>query len=120
MAAEPATPSRRGSWAPVEACTLPTADQPRRLAEFDGLFGTSLIFLRREDPLWLRLRLAGGVDVETAARDLTAREAECCSFFDFQVSREDADVVVDVRVPLDKAVVLDGLAAQPRRRSRDP
>lgn len=87
-------------------------DQPRRLAEFDGLFGTSLISHRRENPLCLRLRLAGGLDVESAARDLTAREAECCSFFDFRVSREDTDVVVDVRVPPDKAVVLDGLAAQ--------
>lgn len=112
MAAEPATPFHRGSWAPVDACTLPTADQPRRLEEFDGLFATSLISHRREDPLWLRLRLAGSPDVETAARDLTAREAECCSFFDFQVSREDADVVVDVRVALDKAAVLDGLVAQ--------
>ncbi|MET8845968.1 hypothetical protein [Amycolatopsis sp. NPDC004625] len=112
MTAEPARPFLRGSWTPVDACTLPTADQPRRLAEFDGLFGTSLSSLRREHPQWLRLRLAGGVDVETAARDLTAREAECCSFFDFRVSREDAEVIVDVRVPPDKAVVLDGLVAQ--------
>ncbi|WP_063747231.1 thioredoxin family protein [Saccharothrix sp. NRRL B-16314] len=99
-------------WVSVEACTLPTADQPMRLAEFEGLFTASLLVLRREESGWLRLRLDGGADVESRARDLTAREAECCAFFDFAVDRDGDQVVVDVRVPADKEVVLDGLAAQ--------
>src|SRR3954453_2310032 len=71
------------AWVPADACTLPTADRPGRLAEFEGLFA-SLRGLRREEPGWLRLRLDGGEDIEAQARDLTAREAECCTFFDFE------------------------------------
>ncbi|MBQ0925790.1 thioredoxin fold domain-containing protein [Saccharopolyspora endophytica] len=108
------SPVGGAGWVP-DACTLPTADQPMRLAEFDTLFRSSLTDLRREEPGWLRLRLQGGDDAERVAeqaRDLTVREAECCSFFDFTVDRDGSDVVVDVRVPADKVVVLDGLAAQ--------
>lgn len=96
----------------VQACTLPTVDQPARLAEFDALFISALREVRREEPGWLRLRLHGGAEVEAEARDLAAREAECCSFFGFTVSRAGDEVLVDVRVPADKEVVLDGLAAQ--------
>lgn len=101
-------------WVPVDACTLPTADQPMRLARFDELFRSSLTGLRRAEPGWLRLRLRGDDPDEVAgrARDLTVKEAECCSFFDFTVDRDGEDVVVDVRVPDDKVLVLDGLAAQ--------
>ncbi|MCP2246397.1 hypothetical protein [Lentzea aerocolonigenes] len=99
-------------WVDGLACTLPTADQPARLAEFETLFGSSLRDVRREEPGLLRLHLLGGAAVEADARDLTAREAECCSFFDFTVNRAGDAVIVDVRVPQDKEIVLDGLAAQ--------
>ncbi len=99
------------AWVPADACTLPTADRPTRLAEFDGLFA-SLQEVRREEPGWLRLRLDDGEGVEDQARDLTARESACCSFFDFDVHGGDGEVVVDVRVPDSRVVVLDGLTAQ--------
>ena len=105
-------------WIPVEACTLPTADQPFRMAEFEDLLATSLVAHHRVNPQWLRLHLSGVADVETYARDLTAREAECCSFFDFDVRRQDGEVLVDVRVPDDKVMVLDGLAAQAQQATR--
>lgn len=96
------------AWAPA-ACTLPSADRPARVAEFDELF-TSLRALRREEPGWLRLWLAAGA--EAGARDLTARESRCCSFFDFDVRREADEVVVDIRVPADHVAVLDALEAR--------
>ncbi|MFB9905981.1 thioredoxin family protein [Allokutzneria oryzae] len=102
------------SWVPTDACTLPTAEQPLRLAEFDVLF-RSLSGVRREEPGWLRLRLDGGEAADRVAglaRELTAKEAACCSFFAFAVAREGSEVIVDVRVPADRAVVLDGLTAQ--------
>jgi len=37
-------------WAP-EACTLPTAERPFRVTEFDDLFSTSLRGAVRVDPL---------------------------------------------------------------------
>ena len=69
-------------WVP-EACTLPTAEQPLRIAEFDRLFATA----------WRQERLATAVAwpldpaEELAVRDLTARETECCSFFTFSSRR---------------------------------
>ncbi|WP_232667722.1 hypothetical protein [Pseudonocardia sp. TRM90224] len=103
--------ARGAGWVPGDACTLPTAERPLRQAEFSDLFRS----VREVD--WVgatRLRLVldetGGI--EGWARDLTARESECCSFFDFDVSSDGGRVVVDVRVPESRVDVLDGLAAQ--------
>ena len=47
------------AWVPADACTLPTAEQPLRVAEFDGLFATALRGMERGEPGWLRLNLTG-------------------------------------------------------------
>jgi thioredoxin len=100
------------AWAPVDACTLPTAQQPLREAEFDALFATALRSVERPEPQWLRLTLDGDADAEAAVRDLTARESSCCSFFDFQLTAADGALTLDVRVPEARVEVLDGLARQ--------
>ncbi|MFC7479812.1 hypothetical protein ACFQX7_06905 [Luedemannella flava] len=46
------------AWAP-EACTLPTAERPLRLAEFDALFATAAHEGERLSPTHLRLTLTG-------------------------------------------------------------
>jgi thioredoxin len=99
------------SWVPGDACTLPTADRPMRVAEFDELF-RSVREIDRVGSTRLRLVFDETGAVAAQARELTARESECCSFFDFDVSSGDDRVVVDVRVPDSRAVVLDGLATQ--------
>jgi thioredoxin len=96
--------------APVDACTLPTAEQPLREAEFDALFASALRGVERPAPAWLRLILDAGDGVEATTRDLTARESSCCSFFDFQLSPAEERLVLDVRVPQARIEVLDGLA----------
>jgi hypothetical protein len=96
-------------WAPAVACTLPTAEQPLREAEFDALFATALRGVARPAPSWLRLRFDAGTGVEERMRDLTARESSCCSFFDFEVTAGDG-LTLDVRVPQARIEVLDGLA----------
>lgn len=83
------------------ACTLPTAEQPLRIAEFAGLFAAASV--ERRSPVWLRVRFAAGT--EAVVRDLTARESACCSFFDFAI----ADGSLDIRVPPAQTAVLDGL-----------
>jgi thioredoxin len=98
------------AWAPVDACTLPTAEQPLREAEFDALFATALRGVQRPAPTWLRLTLAAADGVEARTPDLTARESSCCSFFDFQLTPAGDGLVLDVRVPQARAGVLDGLA----------
>ena len=96
-------------WVP-EACTLPTAERPLRLTEFDDLFATALHGQQRLSATRLRWRLDPAA--ESAARDLTARETECCSFFSFTVAAADGAVQVDVEVPAAHVDVLDALAAR--------
>ena len=93
----------------ADSCTLPTAEQPLRLAEFDALFRDAVREVEREDGV-VRLRLAGPPGLLDRARDLTARESACCSFFDFRLSGTDADGVLEVRVPPARRDVLAALA----------
>jgi hypothetical protein len=91
-----------------DACTLPTTEQPLRLAEFGALFATAQQ-VERPAPTRLRLRLAAPLAV---VRDLTARESECCSFFDFSVTGSDGEVELTIAVPPAHVDVLDALAAR--------
>ena len=94
-------------WVP-EVCTLPTADRPLRLAEFDDLFAAALRGQQRLSRTRLRWRLDPAA--EQAARDLTGRESECCSIFSFTFAPAAGAVQLDVAVPEAHAGVLDALA----------
>jgi hypothetical protein len=96
-------------WVP-EVCTLPTVDRPLRLAEFDDLFATALQSQIRLSPQMLRWTL--DPEVEGIARDLTDRETQCCSFFSFDFTASEAELVVEVTVPPAQTKVLDALAAR--------
>ncbi|MDO3702635.1 hypothetical protein Q3W71_13240 [Micromonospora sp. C28SCA-DRY-2] len=99
------------AWVP-DACTLPTAERPLRLAEFTEFFRTAVRGVDRPSARHLRLRLDGSARVEQAARDLIARESSCCSFFTFDLARSGPDALtLEVRVPAAYVEVLDGLAA---------
>jgi hypothetical protein len=93
-----------------EACTLPTEDQPLRVAEFDDLFRAALREQQRLSPTRLRWRLDPAA--EALARELTRREAECCSFFTFTFAMVDGSVDLDVEVPAAYVGVLDALGAR--------
>ncbi|KAB1107569.1 hypothetical protein [Micromonospora aurantiaca] len=96
------------SWVP-DTCTLPTAERPLRLAEFDGLFHDALRGADRPAAGHLRLHLDGRA--EALARDLIARESACCSFFTFDLASPDGDTLtLDIRVPATRVAVLDALA----------
>ena len=99
------------NWAP-DACTLPTTERPLRGAEFDALFASALRAVHRPAPTRLRLTLDPAA--EATARDLFARETECCSFFTFGFIRDDGQLRVDADVPDAYVEVLDGLAGQAR------
>jgi hypothetical protein len=64
-----------------ESCTLPTVDQPVRVAEFDDFFSESVRAVERVDATTLRL-LADSVAADRAG-DLAGRESSSCSFFGF-------------------------------------
>jgi len=95
-------------WVP-EACTLPTAEQPLRVAEFDGLFAAALRDMHRIAPTVLRLVF--DASAEETARELAARESECCAVFSFGFQEAgDGTVAMDVAVPTAHLDILDVLA----------
>ncbi|SCG65169.1 hypothetical protein [Micromonospora inositola] len=99
-----------GSWVP-DACTLPTAERPLRLTEFDQFFAEAVRGIDRLSAQHLRLQLDGAEQVEDTARNLTARESSCCPFFAFDIARPGPDsLMLDVRVPAAHVDVLDALA----------
>jgi hypothetical protein len=91
-----------------EACTLPTAERPVRVAEFDELFATAVRGQRRLSATRLRWRLDPAA--ESKARELTRRESECCAFFTFTFGTGEGGVHLDVGVPPERVTVLDALA----------
>jgi hypothetical protein len=95
----------------TEACTLPTVERPLRLAEFDELFRESVVAVDR-DGLSTRLTLRGSVGLRDRVADLTDRESQCCSFFDFSVDGDDDTVVLGIAVPPAQADVLEALSAR--------
>ncbi|MCA2212901.1 hypothetical protein [Jidongwangia harbinensis] len=99
-----------------DACTLPTADQPLRLAEFDALFATAVRHVETVAPTHARMRLTGPDGLAATVRDLTARETECCSFFTFTVTPGPADdgesLLLDIEVPAGYVDVLDALVGR--------
>jgi len=95
----------------TDACTLPTAERPLRLAEFDALFATAVRRVERRGDA-LRIHLAGERGLEAEVRDLTAREASCCSFFTFAIAGTDQELTLDVTVPRLRKDILEGLAAR--------
>jgi hypothetical protein len=102
------------AWVP-DACTLPTAEQPVRIAEFDALFATARR-AERLTPTRLRVSLAGPPDLLATTEDLTERETRCCSFFAFTVTEDHpGTVVLDVEVPPAHTDVLDALSARADR-----
>jgi hypothetical protein len=96
-------------WVP-QSCTLPTPEQPLRVAQWDALFTEHLMEVSRPRPLRLRLELSGGAGVEERVRDLAERESGCCSFFTFTTTGDDAQVYLDIAVDQAHESVLRALA----------
>jgi hypothetical protein len=92
-------------WVP-DACTLPTAERPLRIAEFDDLFAAVLRAVRRAPT---RLDLVLPPAMEADARDLAQRESQCCSFFEFAFEPTDDGVVMRIEVPPSQIEVLDSI-----------
>lgn len=99
-----------GDWVP-HSCSLPTAEQPVRVQEFDDLFATSLRSVAQPSPTLLRLTI--DASAQATAVDLTERETGCCSFFTFAFAQPDHGMVrLDVTVPDAHADVLQALASR--------
>ena len=96
------------TWVP-RSCTLPTTEQPLRVAEFDALFAERPAGVSRPERLRLELVLTGDEGLEARVRDLVARESGCCSFFTFTVRPGPRHIGLDVEVDGAHEAVLDAL-----------
>jgi len=99
------------SWVP-ESCTLPSVEQPVRLAEFDAFFAETVRLADRLGPDRLRLVLDAAPQTAARAADLMVRETDCCSFFTFSLIVTGGEVVLEVQVPPGQSVVLDALVVR--------
>jgi hypothetical protein len=105
------TSERDLGWAPA-TCTLPTTEQPSRLAEFDELFARHVHQVRRLDATHLRLALTDGPAVAAKAADLAARETQCCGFFSFDLHIADGGLALSITTGPAHADVLAALGAR--------
>jgi hypothetical protein len=96
-------------WVP-QSCTLPTEEQPLRIAEWDALFSEHLTALSRPAAQRVRLELSAASGGEDRVRDLAGRESGCCSFFTFDLTDDDGAVRLDIAVNSVHQPVLDALA----------
>jgi hypothetical protein len=104
-----ATTGTADGWVP-SACTLPTVEQLRRLAEFDHFFRTAVQQVTRTQRTYLEIVIVP--ESEVSARDLAARETTCCSFFEFAFEPAPGGMVMRVGVPDENVDVLDVLQAR--------
>jgi hypothetical protein len=116
-------------WVPVEACTLPTAAQPLRAADFDDLFAAALCAVERPPAAATRVRLvlAGEEGLAERVQRLADAETACCSSFTLTLTPLDTDqasgadataVALDIAVPAARADVLAGLIAHAEQARR--
>ncbi|MFF5261535.1 hypothetical protein ACFY4C_21535 [Actinomadura viridis] len=114
----PAGPDDQG-WAP-QACTLPTADRPLRVAEFDALFAEAVTEVRPAGPGRVRLALRPEPQAAGRAAELAARESGCCSFFTFALTARGGTLALEISVDEPHIDVLEALAARASRMSAQP
>jgi hypothetical protein len=106
--------STEPTWVP-DACTLPTTEQPLRLAEFDALFAADVTDVQQPSADTALLTLRPDASVAARAADLTARETACCSFFEFTLTATGGQLTLQIRTPAAHIEVLDALVERARR-----
>lgn len=101
------------SWAP-DACTLPSAEQPLRVADFDALFRAGALRVDRAAGQELTVTLRPDPLVAAKAAELAVRETACCSFFRFDLAVADGAVTLRITAGSEHAATLDALADRAR------
>lgn len=98
-------------WVP-QTCTLPMAEQPLRVAEFDALFAEAVTSVERIGPDRVRMDLRAEPGVAGRAAELAAAETGCCSFFTFTLTASGGSLSLEVSLPSQYVEVLDALSAR--------
>lgn len=88
------------------ACTLSPDGMTARLALIDALAADGLLD-RTSTDAGLRVRLRDTPEIERRTHELVAAESECCAFLDFDLGRQDGDLVLDISGPKDARPVIE-------------
>jgi hypothetical protein len=88
------------------ACTLSPDGMTARLALIDVLAADGLLD-RTATESGIRVRLRDTPDIERRTRDLVAAESACCGFLDFELGRENGELVLDISGPEAARPVID-------------
>lgn len=94
------------------ACTVPLAERPDRLEEWDQLFRRHVQSVRRGSTTQTDIQLQPEPAAAAEAADLAMREAGCCSFFDFTLHCAGNRLQLTIRVPDRYADVLAALSGR--------
>jgi hypothetical protein len=97
-----------------EACTLPTVEQPLRVAELDRLFAVANA-AEWLGPMQARIGLPSSPQIAAEAADLVVRETRCCPFFTFSLAASAGQLHLDVAVPERQVPVLEALVGRIER-----
>ena len=93
------------------ACSLPTAERPLRVAEFDALFKSAVRGVSRVHPRRVRITLDATPRVAAQVADLAMRESACCAFYTFTLTAAAGQLDLDLTVPAEHVEVLDAVEA---------
>ena len=95
---------------PVQGCTLTSAGQLVRVAEFDQLFAEMAVRAEQPGPAQLRLELRRDPAAARRAAELALAETACCSFFTFTLTAAADRLVLEIAVPDTHQPALTALA----------
>jgi len=88
------------------ACTLTPEGVTDRLALIEALAADGLLDRSATDA-GLRLRLRDTAEIERRTRELVVAESKCCAFLDFDLRREEGNLVLDISGPDDARPVIE-------------
>jgi hypothetical protein len=103
-------------WCAPDACSLPVADQPGRVGEWDTLFQKAVREIETV-PGGVRFELDRSRAKVAAVADLADRESQCCAFFTFGVRVASDALALSVDADPEHAEVVQALAARALRLS---
>ena len=87
------------------ACTLSPDGMTARLALIDALTADGLLD-RTPTATGLRLRLRDTPAIERRTRELVAAESRCCAFLEFDLTRDEIGLVLEISGPEDAQPVI--------------
>jgi hypothetical protein len=115
----PAKLTSHADWVP-SACTLPTTEQPVRIAQFDDLFRKAVSGVDQPSSGNVRLTLHPSPQNAARAARLAAMESSCCAFFSFDLAIANGELTLSVVARPAHEQILNAFAVRARNEAGVP